>query len=71
MMKKIDCLVAVMVVIGGINWGLVGFFDFNLIQYLFGRTWVDRVIYVIIGIAALYQGFGWKSIQHRWKGGRK
>ena len=66
-MKKIDVLVAILLVIGGLNWGLVGLFDFNLVAFIFGGTVVDRVIYVLVGFSALYQAFGWKAIQKRWK----
>ena len=43
-------------IIGAINWGLVGFFQFDLVAMLFGGmgAWFSRVIYAIIGIAGLY-----------------
>lgn len=44
----------VLLLIGGINWGLIGAFDFNLVAYLFGEgTLLARSIYTIVGIAAL------------------
>ena len=44
----------VLLLIGGINWGLIGAFDFNLVAYLFGEgTMLARSIYTIVGIAAL------------------
>ena len=45
-----------LVVIGAINWGLVGFFQFDLIAGIFGgmSAWVSRVIYGFIGLAGLY-----------------
>ncbi|MBI4121947.1 MAG: DUF378 domain-containing protein [Parcubacteria group bacterium] len=44
----------VILIIGGLNWGLVGFFEYNLVTELFG-SWpvVERVIYAIVGLAAL------------------
>jgi len=66
-MKKLDVLVAILLVIGGANWGLVGLFDFNLVDYIFGGYYINRVIYVIVGFAAVYQALGWKAIQKRWK----
>jgi len=56
-MKKnaIDWIALVLVTIGGLNWGLVGLFNFDLIKTLFGAmTTVSRVIYTIVGVAALW-----------------
>jgi uncharacterized membrane protein YuzA (DUF378 family) len=66
-MKKLDVLVCFLLCLGGFNWGLIGLFDFNLIEYFVGRTWLDRVIYVLIGAAAIYQAVGWKAMKRRWK----
>jgi uncharacterized protein len=46
------CLI--LIIIGGINWGLVGIFGFNLVTFLFG-AWpiVERIIYIVVGIAAV------------------
>ena len=43
-------------IIGGINWGLIGFFNYNLVSGIFGAQLavVSRVIYAIVGLAALY-----------------
>ena len=45
-----------LVIIGAINWGLVGFFQFDLISAIFGgmSAWISRVIYALIGLAGLY-----------------
>jgi uncharacterized protein len=53
-MKNIDRLSLLLLVIGGINWGLWGVFEFNLIDYVFGRMWIDRTLYFLIGAAAFY-----------------
>ena len=66
-MKKFDVIACLLLIIGGINWGLIGIFNFNVISYIVGETWLDRVIYVLIGFAAIYQALGWKAIQNRWK----
>lgn len=53
--RCIDYTALVIVLIGAINWGLIGFFGFDLIAFLFGNmTWFSRIIYGIVGIAALY-----------------
>lgn len=68
-MKYLDIIAAVLVVIGALNWGLVGVADFNLVEALFGGTMVDRIIYGVVGLAGIYQIFNIKGIQGRWKDG--
>jgi len=54
-MKILDTTALVLIVIGGIVWGLVGFFDYNLVDKIFGVGSVAaRTIYAIVGIAALW-----------------
>lgn len=54
-MKWLDYTLLVLAVIGCINWGLVGFFQFNLVSLLFGdMTWFTRIIYAIVGLSGLY-----------------
>lgn len=54
-MKAIDYIVLVLVIIGAINWGLVGFFGLDLVAFLFGSMCVlSRIIYAVIGICGLY-----------------
>ena len=43
-----------LVIIGAVNWGLIGFFRFDLVNFLFGNlSWLSRVIYALVGIAGL------------------
>jgi uncharacterized protein len=58
-MKKVEAIVAILLIIGAINWGLVGFFDFDLIGYVFGMLMIDRLVYILIGIAGVYQIVLW------------
>lgn len=45
----------VLVIIGGLNWGLIGLFNFNLISAIFGAmSTLTRIIYILVGISALY-----------------
>ncbi|HHT88353.1 MAG TPA: DUF378 domain-containing protein [Clostridiales bacterium] len=54
-MKTLDYIALILVAIGAINWGLIGFFDFNLVRAIFGEmTVVSRIIYALVGIAGLY-----------------
>ncbi len=50
----LSTLVWVLVVVGGLNWGLVGIFDFNLVATIFGEGSIgERVIYIVVGVAAV------------------
>lgn len=54
-MNFLDILAYLLVVIGGINWGLVGFFDYNLVAEIFGADSVAAdIIYGAVGLAAIY-----------------
>jgi uncharacterized protein len=67
-MKTIDAIVAVLLVVGGLNWGLVGLFGFDLVATLLGDgTGPSRTVYALVGLCALYQGMQWKAIQRRWQ----
>ncbi|MBS0629759.1 MAG: DUF378 domain-containing protein [Verrucomicrobia bacterium] len=67
-MKSLDVIAAVLLVIGGLNWLLVGAFNFDLVKFIFGMAPVlVRVIYVVVGLAAIYQMVQWKAIRSRWK----
>ena len=52
-MKK---LILLLMIIGGINWGLIGFFNYNLVGSIFNGSLdiVARIIYAIVGLASLY-----------------
>lgn len=54
-MKIIDYIAHLLIVIGAINWGLVGFFKFDLVQFIFGdMSILSRIIFALVGIAGLY-----------------
>ncbi len=54
-LNTLDWIALVLVVVGGLNWGLVGAFKFNLVDTLFGEdTPMSRTVYVLVGLAALY-----------------
>lgn len=53
--KCLDYTALTLVIIGAINWGLIGFFRFDLVAWLFGSlTLLTRIIYAIVGISGLY-----------------
>lgn len=54
-MKIIDKIALLLVIIGAINWGLIGIFSFNLVDALFGTmSWISRIIYALVGISGLW-----------------
>ena len=54
-MKWFDYTALTLVIIGALNWLLVGIFRFDLVAFLFGNlSWMSRVIYTIIGLCGLY-----------------
>lgn len=53
--KSLDYILLTVVIIGAVNWGLIGFFRFDLVAFLFGNmTWLSRIIYALVGIGGLY-----------------
>lgn len=54
-MKIVNIIALLLVIIGAINWGLVGLFEFNLVDFLFGvGSILSRIIYSLVGIAGLW-----------------
>ena len=54
-MKIIDKVALVLIIIGAINWGLIGFFKFDLVATIFGEMSVlSRIIYSLVGISGLW-----------------
>ncbi len=56
-MKGLHIIAFILVIIGALNWGLVGAFDYNLVDSLLGMGGVSTTIYVLVGLAALYELF--------------
>jgi hypothetical protein len=69
--KKIDILAAVLVAVGGINWGLVALAEFDLVATLVGLEFgevnaASRLVYGLVGIAAVSQIVQQQAIRRRW-----
>jgi len=61
----LDIIALVLVVIGGLNWGLVGLFKFDLVDAILGDIAVlARVVYVLVGVAALYTAVRSPKLAH-------
>ena len=55
-MKVINVITLILILVGALNWGLWGFFQFDLVAWLFGgdSTWLARLVYAIVGLAGLW-----------------
>jgi uncharacterized membrane protein YuzA (DUF378 family) len=66
-MKKLDLIIWTLLAIGGLNWGLVGIFKFDLVATIFGEMSVlSRAVYSLVGLAAVYDIVAIKAIWKRW-----
>jgi hypothetical protein len=71
-MKTLDVIMAVLLVVGGLNWGLVAAANFDLVSFVtqaggFGaKNALGVVVYGLVGLAAVYQVLQWRGIQRRW-----
>ncbi|MBX9760591.1 MAG: DUF378 domain-containing protein [Beijerinckiaceae bacterium] len=62
-MKAIDTITLALVIIGGVNWGLVGLFDFDLVSAILGEgadetahsSALARIVYILVALSALWQ----------------
>ncbi len=54
-MKTLDYFALTIAIVGAVNWGLIGFFDWNLVASLFGSmSLVSRIVYALVGLCGLY-----------------
>jgi uncharacterized membrane protein YuzA (DUF378 family) len=54
-MKSLEYIALILVVIGALNWGLIGFFSFDLVRAIFGdMTLISRIVYALVGVSGLY-----------------
>ena len=70
-MERLDLLAAVLLIVGGLNWGLVAIAEFDLVAWIFGLEFgetnaVTRVVYGLVGLAAAYQIAQQAAIRRRW-----
>jgi hypothetical protein len=58
-MNSLDWIALILVIIGGLNWGLVGVLNFDLVAAIFGAmSLVSRIVYALVGISAIYLALG-------------
>ena len=57
-MKTVVKILGILLIVGGLNWGLIGLFDFNLVEVIFGSIPVlEQIIYIVVGVAAAVELF--------------
>jgi uncharacterized membrane protein YuzA (DUF378 family) len=57
-MSTLDWVAMVLLVVGGLNWGLVGLLNFDLVATIFGdMSTLSRVVYTLVGLSAVYVGY--------------
>lgn len=61
MMGWMHVVAFTLVVVGALNWGLVGLMNFNLVEMLFGATSLTQLVYVLVGVSGLYLAFTHKN----------
>ena len=55
-MRAINLITLALLIVGGLNWGLVGLFDFDLVAAIFGdMSLLSRIVYILVGASALWQ----------------
>jgi len=67
MSKTLEMIAVVLLVVGGLNWGLVGIFDFNLVTAIFGHgSFLSRLVFILVGLAGVYQAIMLKHLWQHW-----
>lgn len=72
-MKFLDIVTLILVIVGGLNWGLWGAFQFDLVAFVFGgnSTVLARVVYVLVGLSAVFQAVNLRSLPQRLAAGSR
>lgn len=52
--KIIDWVASILLIVGGLNWGLIATFDYNLVTNIFGVGAVSNVVYILVGLSAIW-----------------
>jgi uncharacterized membrane protein YuzA (DUF378 family) len=67
-MKNIDLITLILIIVGGLNWGLVGIFGLDLVAAIFGSaSFLSNLVYALVGISAIYNLAAMKAIHARIK----
>jgi uncharacterized membrane protein YuzA (DUF378 family) len=53
-LSTLDWIALILVIVGGLNWGLIGIIGFNLVDSIFGMGLIANIVYVLVGLSALW-----------------
>jgi uncharacterized membrane protein YuzA (DUF378 family) len=72
-MERIDLFAATLLIVGGLNWGLVAIAEFDLVAWIFGLDFgetnaASRIVYGLVGLAAVYGAARLPALSRRWSG---
>jgi uncharacterized membrane protein YuzA (DUF378 family) len=63
-LNALDWVALILVIVGGLNWGMIGLFSFNLVALVFGGVpLLENVVYTLVGVAAIYMIFS--AMKHK------
>ena len=54
-MKNLDLVTLILIIVGALNWGLVGAFQFNLVTAIFGVGAISNIVFILVGVSGVYQ----------------
>ena len=57
--KTLDMIAMILLIVGGLNWGLVGALNINVVTWIFGMSMVTNLVYILVGLSALYKAALW------------
>lgn len=63
-LKTVDIVALVVLVVGGLNWGLIGLAQVNVVDMIFGSM-LSRLIYIVVGVAAVYVAWLWMKLERK------
>lgn len=63
-LTTVDVVALVLLVVGGLNWGLMGLGMGNVVEGIFGMS-LSRLIYVLVGLSAVYVGWLWMKLERK------
>lgn len=63
-LTTVDIIALVLLVVGGLNWGLIGVSGVNIVEMIFGMS-LSRIIYLLVGAAALYVAWLWMKLERK------
>ena len=62
-MRSVNIITGILILIGALNWGIVGLFNYNVIGFLFGEaSLLTRIVYVLVGLSGLWQLIRYRSV---------